>query len=138
MGFNDEISSVVNWNAPSVDINDSLRDVIKKMVENRTSALTVTVDGTVAGVVTEMDVMMCTDEGLDLDETKASRLMTSCEIIGSSGAKSPCVQLDAEQSAEMALGVMNRAGVHHLMVTGENDKVTGMVSILDLLKLVIS
>lgn len=138
MGLNDEIGSAVNWNAPSVDTNDSLLTVIRKMVESQTSALAVTVDGNVAGVVTDMDIMMCIDKGLDLDETKAARFMTSCEVIGNRNVKSPCVQLDAAQTAENALGVMNRAGVHHLLVTGENDRVTGMVSIIALLKLVIS
>ncbi len=137
MGLNDEIGSVVNWNAPGVDMNDSLRTVITKMVENQTSALTVTVEGTVAGVVTDMDTLLCIENGLDLDDTKASRFMTSCEIIGNRNIKSPCVQLDAAQTAGNALGVMNRAGVHHLLVTGENER-TGMVSILALLKLAIS
>ncbi len=138
MGFNDEIGSVVNWNTPSVDMTDSLKVVIEKMVDNGTSALTVTVDGNITGVITDMDIMTCIDNGLDLDETKASQFMSSCEIISDNRAKAPCVQLDADQSVANALGVMSRAGTHHLLVTGENDKVTGIVSILDLLKLAIS
>ncbi len=138
MGFNNEIGSVVNWNTPSVEMNDSLKVVTKKMVDNRTSALTVTVDGNVTGVITDTDIMLCIDKGLDLDEIKASQFMSSCEIISGSRAKSPCVQLDATQTVENALGVMSKAGTHHLLVTGDNDKVTGVVSILDLLKLVIS
>jgi CBS domain-containing protein len=59
MGLNAEIKSVVNWDAPSVDIEDNLRKVIKKMLEHKASALAVKVGDKVAGVVTDMDVMDC-------------------------------------------------------------------------------
>ncbi|MBU0942879.1 MAG: CBS domain-containing protein [Proteobacteria bacterium] len=138
MGFNDEIGKVVNWNMPSVDMNDSLKVVIKKMVDNRTAALAVTLEGTVAGVITDMDIMSCIDNGLDLGEVKASRFMSSCELISDRSAKTPCVQLDAAQTVENALGVMSRAGTHHLLVTGEGNKEIGIISILELLELAIS
>lgn len=135
MGLNAEIKSVVNWDAPSVDIEDNLRKVIKKMLEHNASALAVKVGDEVAGVVTDMDVMDCISNKEDLDEIKASKFMTACELINDKGVKTPCVQLDESQSVESALGVMATAGVHHLLVAGE--KTAGMVSVHDLLKLVV-
>jgi len=138
MGLNDEISLAVNWDAPSVDIEDSLRIVIQKMIDANASALAAKTGGHVVGVITDMDVMLSVDAGNDLDETKASSFMTACELIDDKGVKSPCVQLDAAQSVGNALGVMNKAGVHNLLVAGESEKGPGMVSVHDLLRLVIS
>lgn len=138
MGLNDEISLAVNWDAPSVDIEDSLRSIIQKMIGANASALAVKTGGHVVGVITDMDVMLSVDAGKDLDETKASSFMTACELIDDKGVKSPCVQLDAAQSVGNALGVMAVAGVHNLLVSGESEKGPGMVSVHDLLRLVIS
>ena len=138
MGLNDEISLAVNWDAPSVGIEDSLRIVIQKMIDANVSALAVKTGDHVVGVITDMDVMLGVDEGNDLDETKASSFLTACELIDDKGVKSPCVQLDAAESVGNALGVMAVAGVHNLLVSGENKKGAGMVSVHDLLRLVIS
>ena len=91
----------------------------------------------VIGVLTDSDLMMCVDRSEDLDLTKASRCMTPCEMITGERSKSPCVQIDSTQTVKTALGVLNLAGVHHLLVTGEDDRI-GLVSIVDLLKLAIS
>lgn len=138
MGLNDEIKAAVNWNAPSVDIEDSLRTVIQKMVDANSSALAVKQGVFVVGVITDMDVMCSVDDGDDLDETKAANFMTACELIDDKGVKSPCVQLDAAESVGNALGIMTRAGVHNLLVSGESEKGAGMVSVHDLLRFVIS
>ncbi len=138
MGMSDEIKSVVNWDAPSVEPADSLRVVIQKMVESNVCALTVKLNEEVVGVVTEMDLMYSIDKKDDLDHTNASSLMSACELISDKAVATPCVQLDASESVENALGVMNIAGVHHLVVDGGDDNSVGIVSIGGLLKLVIS
>jgi CBS domain-containing protein len=138
MALSDEISLAVNWNAPGVDIEDSLRVVIKKMIDAKASALVAKVDDDVVGVITDMDVLLSVDAGKDLDETKASSVMTACELIDDKGVKSPCVQLDSTETVDNALGVMAVAGVHNLLVSGGKGEKSGMVSIRDLLRLVIS
>lgn len=138
MGLNTEIKTVVNWEAPAVAMDDSLRVVIQKMVDGKSSAVLVKAGDAVAGIVTDMDMLASIARHDDLDGTKVSGFMTRCELILGKAVKSPCVQLDSEQSAGDAIGVMNGAGVHHLVVSGEKDTCTGMVSVLDLLRLVIS
>ena len=138
MGLNAEIKNAVNWEAPAVAMDDSLRVVIQKMVDGRSSAVLVKAGDVVAGIVTEMDMLASIARHDDLDGTKVSGFMTRCELILGKAVKSPCVQLDSEQSVGDAIGVMNGAGVHHLVVSGEKDTCTGMVSVLDLLRLVIS
>ena len=138
MGFNDEIINAVDWDAPSVDMEANLRTVIQLMVENQSSALTVMMGDEVMGVVTDMDILESFGRTDDLDETRAADFMTTCELISNKEITSPCAQLDSAESVENALAVMNSAGVHHLLVSGDEKKKAGIVSILDLLKLVIS
>lgn len=138
MGLNTEIKNAVNWEAPAVAMDDSLRVVIQKMVDSKSSAVLVKADDAVAGIVTDMDMLASIARHDDLDGTKVSGFMTRCELILGKAVKSPCVQLDSEQNAGDAIGVMNGAGVHHLVVSGEKDTCTGIVSVLDLLRLVVS
>ncbi len=137
MGLNDEINNVVKWDVPSVSSDDSLRTVIQKMVDNKVTAVLIKSGDDVLGVATDMDILNSIDNAADLDETKSAQMMTACEMITNEEVQSPCVQLDPTISVEMALGVMARAGVHHLMVSGDGKSV-GMVSIQDLLSLVVS
>ena len=138
MALHDTIKTAVNWHAESVDAGDSLRTTIRKMVDSKVSALVVKSGGEVAGVVTDMDLMRCVVQKKNLDTEKASRFMTACELITAKGSeKTPCVQLDESESVENALMIMDTAGVHNLLVDGENHQ-AGMVSIRDLLQFVIS
>lgn len=138
MGLNDEIRAAVNWDAPRIAMEDSLRVVIQKMVDSRTSALLVRAGDEVAGIVTDMDVMKAIVDENDLDNTQASSLMTACKLISDKIVKSPCVQLHEAESVKNALGVLDTAGVHNLVVSGSDDKYTGIISVRDLLEMVIS
>ncbi len=136
MGLSDEISSAVKWDSPSVDMQDTLRVVINKMVNSGVSALVVKNGDEVVGIVTEMDLMACIAKGNDLDGVTASICMTSCEIISDKEISSPCIQLEETQSTQNAIKLMDIAGVHHLLVTGE--KGTGIISAENVFRLVLS
>ncbi len=138
MSLQDEIGSAVKWDVPSTDMNDSLKTVIEKMTGNMVSALIVKSGDIVSGVVTDMDIMESVADGNDLNETKVSACMTTCDLITEIAAENPCVQLDKTESVENALGVMDRAGVHNLVVSGDDETYAGTVSARDLLKLAIS
>jgi CBS domain-containing protein len=135
MGLNSEIREAVNRELPIVSANDSVRDVARKMVDANSTAVIVKAANKVAGVVTEMDMLLSFDRKDDLDATEISRVMTPCELITPKGSNTPCVQLDLSQSVENALGVMYKAGIHHLVITGDNDEFYGVASILDVLRL---
>jgi CBS domain-containing protein len=136
MPLNQEIKNAVNWDAETVSIDDSLRTVIKKIVKSNTSALVVKMGEIVIGFVTDLDIIDSIDSGADLDETKADSFMIACELITERTTTNPCVQLNEEESVGNALSLMSGAGVHNLMVSGENDTCVGTVSITDLLVLI--
>ncbi len=138
MSLNDEIRSAVNWDAPGVDMDDSLRTAIQKLMDGCSTALLVKMDGFVIGVITDMDLMRSVASNEDLDETKVSEFMTGCELITERGTPSPCVQLHEAETVKNALGVLEMANLHNLVVSGENEKCAGTVSVRDLLGLVIS
>ena len=139
MGLQDEIKDAVNWEAPAVGLQSSLREVIQKLVSSNTSGLVVKSDDVVAGLVTEMDLIDSISNKKDLDKTKVTDFLTPCELItGDRTKKSPCAQLDESQSVENAIKVLSASGTHNLLVSGANDKEVGIASIRDLLKLLLS
>ena len=140
MGLQSEIKDAVNGEAPAVTLQNSLGEVIQKMVNNNASALVVkTDDDAVAGIVTEMDLIDCISNKKDLDKTKVAEFLTPCELITDDRlTKSPCAQLDESQSVENSIKVLSASGTHNLLVSGASDKEVGIASIRDLLKLFIS
>jgi CBS domain-containing protein len=134
--LNQEIKNAVNWDADNVSIEDSLRTVIKKIVKSKTSALVVKMDEIVIGFVTDMDIIDSISSGADLDETKANSFMSACELITERPTTNPGIQLHEEESVENAFRLMSGAGVHSIMISGENEKCVGIVSITDLLGLI--
>ena len=137
MGLQSEIKNAVNWEAPAVGLQSSLREVIQKMVYSNTSALVVKTDDAVVGLVTDMDLLDCISNQKDLDKTRVSDFLTPCELITDQPTKSPCAQLDESESVENAIKVLDASGTHNLLVSGASDKEAGIASIHSLLKLLI-
>ena len=139
MGLQSEIKDAVNWEAPSITLQSSLRQVIQEMVTNNVSALVVKTDDVVAGVVTDIDLIDCISDNKDLDKTTVTEFLTPCELITEDRTKkSPCAQLDESQSVENAFKVLSASGTHNLLVSSTSNKGVGIASIPKLLKLLIS
>lgn len=139
MGMNDTIGATVRQDGPTVNLDASLRSAIRQMTEARATGLVVKSDsGGVAGIITTRDLMRSVVNKVDLDATKVSQYMSACELIDRKATKSPCVQVDENETVGMALAVMDQAGVHNLLVSGSTGEAIGMVSVQDLLRLAIS
>lgn len=138
MGLNDSISMAIINDKPTIAMEDSLRTAINKMVENKSTALAVKSGDELVGIVTEMDLMDCMSRNEDLDQTKANYCMTACELITQERTQTPCIQLAEDESVKFGLNLMAHAGVHHLLISGADDKAVGIVSSIDLLKVAIS
>lgn len=134
MGFDDQIGTLINQNAPSVTTADTLLDAMRIMVDQQISALVVKTGDEMAGVVTDLDILASINRGDDLEKTTVTGSMTSCQLISAEPAKSPCVQLDTGQSVHHALALMGKAGFRHLVVVGDNNTPLAVVSDLDLFR----
>ncbi len=73
--------------------------------------------------------------GDDFQETKNSTFMNKCEFDTSHETRNPCLQLDENEEAISTVKVMNETGVNHLLVSGVEGKVVGIVSSFHILKL---
>ncbi len=132
------IKSAVKRKYPAVAIEESLAKVIDIMAKTNSSAVVVKVGEEVVGIVAISDIMQALAEGDDLVETKVSSFMTKCELISSQETRNPCAQLDENQDLMSAIKVMYEGGMNHLLVSGSDGKTVGMVSSLEIIKLLAS
>ena len=140
MGLNDSIGAAVQKIGATVSLDDSLRDAIRRLAEaSGATGLVVMADGgRVVGIITARDLMRGIANQADLDGTRVSQYMSACELLGQRATKSPCVQVDQNESVAMTLAVMDQAGVDNLLVSGEGGEAVGTVSAKELLKLAIA
>lgn len=138
MSLTDSIKKAIKRKLPAVSISDSLRTAITAMTNVNASAIVVKTGEEVIGIVTELDLTGGVTAHKDLDSTTVAEVMTACDLITCKGSRSPCVQLDEDETIATALSIMSEAGVHHLLISGNDGNAAGLVSAQDLLKLVVS
>ncbi len=131
-----KVKHAIKRKFPVIDINDSLGIAIKMMADENASVMVVKVEDSLVGIVTVADVMHGLANDYDLEETKISTFMTECSVDSKSTTSKPCIQLDEDQDVVSAVRVMYEGGVNHLLVSGEKNEPLGIVSSLDLVKLV--
>jgi CBS domain-containing protein len=106
-----------------IDVSASIRDTAVRMVDERVSAMLVTRNNEVAGIVTDRDIRSRV-VAAGLDATEAVDTIMTCAPI----------KLDADAHAYEAALVMMQNNIHHLPVTRDGDLV-GMVSRSDFMRL---
>ena len=130
-----KIKEAIIRNYPEIGLDDSLGDAINAMAKNNASALVVREGGILIGLVTITDVMHSHVHHHDLQDTKISSFMTKCELISAEATKNACAQLDEDQDVLSALKVMHQAGVNHLVVSRAEGDPVGVVSSLEIIRL---
>lgn len=136
MGKYLNIKQAIKREFPVIESNTSLGAAINLMAQQDVSVLVVKIEGELAGIITASDVMQGLANDYDLDKTKISTFMTGCRIDDQNPTKKICAQLDEDDDVMSALKVMYTGGINHLLVTGEKNKLLGVVSNLDLIKLI--
>jgi len=132
------IKNAVKRKFPAVGLTDTLDAALQAMAKANASALVVKTDEDLVGVVTISDIMYSLTNEEDLRQTPVSSFMTSCEFISDKATNNPCVQLDEDEDPLSAIKVMSEAGVNHLLVSGSKGEPVGMVSSLEIIKLLAS
>ena len=108
----------------TIDLDATVFEAIKRMVEANVGALLVTDGGRVAGIVTERDYLRrVTLEGRTEEETLVREIMTS-----------PLVYVTPETSVDECMAVMTERRIRHLPVFTEGRDLVGIVSIGDVVK----
>lgn len=120
------IASVLRSKGSAVETiagDASVFDAIRRLGEKRIGALPVTVGGSVAGIMSERDVIYCLrSHGAEVLDWPVSKVMTS-----------PAITAEPSTEVLSALALMTQRRIRHLPVV-EGGKLCGMVSIGDLVK----
>ena len=107
----------------------TVRDVAQSLIRHRIGALLVCAEpehamnaAQILGIVSERDVLRACSEGLSLDTTLVTEVMTTQVILGK-----------PEDLVESVMGLMTARRVRHLPVAAEG-RLVGIVSIGDIVK----
>lgn len=133
-----KVKQAIKQKFPVIESSASLGAAINLMALDNVSVLVVKVEGELTGIITVSDVMHGLANNYDLEETKISTFMTTCRIDDKNSTAKSCIQLDEDQDVMSAIKVMYEGGINHLLVTGVKNKPLGIVSSLDLVKLIAS
>lgn len=128
------IKDAIKRKFPVINIDDTLRRAIALMTKANVSVLAVKINQELVGLVTISDVIYSMANGDDMDRTHISSFMTACEFDNRKKTRNPCIQLDENEDAFAAIKVMYEAGVNHLLVSGEQGEPIGIVSSLEIIK----
>ncbi len=138
MGNSNTIRNAVRRKFPAVDVDDSLETAMNTMAQEDVTALVVKVGKELVGIVAMADIMYSLANNDAPKETKISSFMTKCEIVSDKEIRNPCIQLDEDEEVMSAIKIMYDAGVNHLLVSGREGDPVGMVSSMDIIKLLAS
>jgi predicted transcriptional regulator len=133
-----KVKQAIKRKFPVIESNESIQAAINLMAEADVSVLAVEADKELIGMITVSDVMQGIANDYDLQKTKISIFMTECRIDKKISTARTCIQLDEDQDVISAVKVMYEGGINHLLVTGEKNKPLGIVSSLELVKLIAS
>jgi CBS domain-containing protein len=105
----------------TVDASAPVRDAVRLLAEHRIGAVVVMEGETVAGILSERDLVYCiAREGAAALDLPVARMMTA-----------PVITVEPSVNALAALSNMSKRRIRHLPVV-EGEKLAGLVSIGDL------
>ena len=136
MKKNLKIKKAIKRKFPTIQSGENLATAINRMAQNDVSVLVVKDEAELKGLVTVSDMMHGLANDYDLKETKISTFLTGCEINNKDSNAKLCIQLDEDQDVISAIKVMYEGGINHLFVTGSDNRPLGVVSSLDMIKLI--
>ena len=131
-----------------VKLDDQLTDIITRTCVLGADIALVKSKEDIVGLITNSDiynalVKECYDKGpeksKDTDDIKVKDIMkgpptkdfmTSCQIIG----PNPCLQTDENTTIGDAIRIMDKSGLHHILITGKNNELVGTISSNDIIR----
>jgi len=116
------ISTITSKYVISVDTKSTLRTVVDHLIDGGVSLVVVDDSGSVAGVVSEHDVLQAIHDGADIDEVWAGDVMST-----------NITAADADQSIAEAARIMSENRLRHLLVMGDEGGVVSIRDVLDAL-----
>jgi CBS domain-containing protein len=145
MEFTDTIKQHMKRDIVYTTEDERLADVIFKMSNAETDIAVVQFKDNIVGVITETDIYFAlvkevfgeisrAIENLHVIDIMrgphAKEVMTSCDPLG----WHPCIDTFEDDTMENAIRIMQRSGLHHLLVLDKKNKLVGTLSSHDIIK----
>ena len=118
------LTEVTSTRIVTVESNETLRAVIRHFIEDGVDFVVVGGRGSVAGVVSEHDVVRAMHDGADIDEVWAADIMSTDLVVA-----------DGDESLAEAARRMVDNRIRHLLIFGDQG---GVVSIRDVLEALVA
>ncbi len=135
MAMNRTIKEAITRKFPVIDTEDNLLTAAGLMKKENVAVLAVKVGEELIGLLTVKDMLYSLSNDEELAETRVADAMTPCEFNTTEETRNPCIQLDEDEDILSAVKLMYDAGVNHLLVTGTGGQAVGIVSGLEIIKI---
>jgi CBS domain-containing protein len=145
MKFTDTIKQHMKREIVYTTEDERLADVIFKMSNAETDIAVVKFKNDIVGVITETDIYFAlvkevfSEVSRMIEEIRvidimrgprAKEVMASCDPLG----WHPCIDTFEDDTMENAIRIMQRSGLHHLLVLDKENKLVGTLSSHDIIK----
>ena len=151
MKFKDKIKNHMRTDIVYTMVEDRLADAIFKMSRVGTDITIVKSKNDIVGLITATDIYSALVKEVFAENAKKAEIpkeiedikvidimrgpptkkfMTSCKING----PNPCVQTDENITIKDAIRIMEKSGLHHILITGEKNKLVGTLSSNDIIR----
>lgn len=145
MEFTDTIKQHMKRDIVYTTEDERLADVIFKMSNAETDIAVVKFKDDIVGVITETDIYFALVKEVFSEISQviedihvidiirgphAKMVMASCDPLG----VHPCIDTFEDDTIENAIRIMQRSGLHHLLVLDKKNKLVGTLSSHDIIK----
>jgi len=151
MEFNDKIKDHMRKDITYATAEERLANVIFKMSKTEADIAIVKSNEDIVGVITASDIYSAlvkevfsedvkgTRDSKELEDMKVidimkgppvKKFMTACQL----GGSSPCVQTHEDTTIKDAIRIMERSGLHHLLIIDDKNNLVGTISSTDIIR----
>ena len=131
-----------------INLEDRLTDIITRTCVLGSDIALVKSKEDIVGLITYSDIYHAlvreaydveTKKSKDMDDIivedimkgpPVKNFMTSCRING----PKPCIQIDENITIGDSIRLMDKSGLHHILITGKNNELVGTISSNDIIK----
>jgi CBS domain-containing protein len=151
MEFNDKIKDYMKTDITYVEVEERLANVIFKMSKAESDIAVVKSKDDIVGVITASDIYSALVKEVFAEDVKGAgssaeiedmkvieimkgppvkKFMSACQL----GGSNPCIQAYEDTTIKDAIRIMERSGLHHLLIIDDKNNLVGTISFNDIIK----